>query len=347
MSDSQGNAQPRPASPAVSVVIPLYNKEREVERAIRSVLAQTVQDFEVVVVNDGSTDRGPEIVASIADPRIRLIHQDNQGVSAARNRGIAESRSDLIAFLDADDEWKPWFLETVLRLRSKFPQAGVFATHYLFCDGEGKYSVPGLRGVPPPPWEGILENYFAVASRSDPPLWTSAVAVTKAAITAVGGFPVGVKSGEDLLTWARLATRCGIAYASRPSAIFWRPQSVWDRPGRFAEEADGLVAAGLRALLIEAPPTRKPDIRRYLSLWHRSRAHSLIRIGAMSKARRQILSALRQQPTSPKLWAYVGLALMPGPICRRAHAMTIAARRRLATLLKRTGPRTHQRAESS
>jgi len=94
----------------------LYNMEKSIGRTLKSILMQTLQDFEVIVVDDGSTDDGAREVSKFDDPRICLIRQENQGVSAARSRGIREARSDLVAFLDADDEWLPTFLETILRL---------------------------------------------------------------------------------------------------------------------------------------------------------------------------------------------------------------------------------------
>ena len=98
----------------VSIIIPLYNKEQFVQRTLDSILSQTYQDFEVIVVNDGSTDDGPSVVARCDDPRIRLIHQQNAGPGAARNRGVAEAKGPLTAFLDADDEWMPRFLDQSL-----------------------------------------------------------------------------------------------------------------------------------------------------------------------------------------------------------------------------------------
>ena len=109
----------------ISVVIPLYNKERYIARAIQSALGQTYGDFELIVVDDGSTDGSVDIVSQFADTRLRLINQANAGVGAARNRGIKDAKYELITFLDADDEWMPDFLETVLELREEFPEASL------------------------------------------------------------------------------------------------------------------------------------------------------------------------------------------------------------------------------
>jgi len=103
-------------TPRISVVVPLYNKAPYVRRALDSIAQQTFSDFEVIVVNDGSTDEGVEIARSFADQRMRLVNQANLGPGAARNRGFNEARSDLIAFLDADDEWLPEYLEEGLAL---------------------------------------------------------------------------------------------------------------------------------------------------------------------------------------------------------------------------------------
>ena len=103
----------------ISVIMPLYNNRNEVERALRSIAAQTVSGYEVIVVNDGSTDDGEKVVRGMNNPHVRIINQENKGVSAARNRGVGEAENDLVAFLDADDEWNPDFLETIVRIVQK------------------------------------------------------------------------------------------------------------------------------------------------------------------------------------------------------------------------------------
>jgi glycosyltransferase involved in cell wall biosynthesis len=118
-------------SPKLSVIIPLYNKKAYIARAIQSVLAQNWQDYELLVVDDGSTDNGRGVVREqFQDPRIRLVVQENSGEGGARNRGIAEMRGDIAAFLDADDEWLPTHLGHIAELAIGFPQAGWFATRY-------------------------------------------------------------------------------------------------------------------------------------------------------------------------------------------------------------------------
>ena len=118
------------SSPKITVVIPLYNKEKYVARALRSVLNQSFSDFELVVVDDGSTDSSVAVVKRFKDPHMRLIAQQNQGVSAARNRGVAEARSEYVAFLDADDAYKPDFLDTLWTLHQFFPNGRFFASAF-------------------------------------------------------------------------------------------------------------------------------------------------------------------------------------------------------------------------
>ena len=100
-------------TPAISIIMPLYNKAAQVLDTVASVAAQTVSDWELVIVDDGSTDDGPALVRALGDARIRMVSQTNAGVSAARNRGVELARADLVTFLDADDLWFPEFLATV------------------------------------------------------------------------------------------------------------------------------------------------------------------------------------------------------------------------------------------
>lgn len=206
----------------VSVVIPLFNKGPYVTRAIDSVLHQTVSDFEMVVVDDGSSDDGAEIVATYLDDRIRLIKQENQGVSAARNRGINEARSDFIAFLDADDEWEPDHLETLLRLNSNNPEAGAYATSYSIVESEGLVQKAQIKGLLPEPWEGIMPDYFRSASLGEPPICSSSVAIRREIFEKVGFFKVGESFGEDQDLWGRIALDYPIAFSWRGQAFYRR-----------------------------------------------------------------------------------------------------------------------------
>ena len=113
-----------------SVVIPLYNKEHYIEATIRSVLSQTCQDFEVIVVDDGSTDGSAEIVESFGSPLVRLIRQENRGVSAARNRAMREATGEWVALLDGDDMWGAEYLATVAEMIERWPKCGAYGTAF-------------------------------------------------------------------------------------------------------------------------------------------------------------------------------------------------------------------------
>lgn len=202
----------------ISVVIPLYNKAGHIQRAIGSVLAQTYYDFEVIVIDDGSTDGGGDIVRTVTDSRVRLVVQENWGQSAARNRGIREASCEMVAFLDADDEWLPCFLEMVMALRESYPDAGIYATAYCICERNGIRSlafdnhVSAFTG-------GLLEDYFL--SALGPPLFfPSSVMVPKRVMEEVGGFPANLRRGEDLQTWAQIALRYRVAWSPACGAVY-------------------------------------------------------------------------------------------------------------------------------
>jgi glycosyltransferase involved in cell wall biosynthesis len=197
---------------SLSVVIPLYNKAPHIGRAIRSVLAQTEPAHEIIVVDDGSTDGGGEVVKTFTDRRIKLIFQKNQGESAARNRGVSEANGELIAFLDADDAWKPRFLETIYHLQKMFTQAGAYATAREAVDSNNLLRREQNNILPPAIKEGVIDNYFKVALKW--PVSSSSVAVPKKILQEIGGFPVGEILGPDQDTWLRIALRYPIAWSS-------------------------------------------------------------------------------------------------------------------------------------
>ena len=296
----------------ISVVIPLYNKVGQVARTLRSVLGQTFQEFEVVIVDDGSTDGSADEARSVHDERIRIVSQRNAGVSAARNRGIAEARYDLIALLDADDEWKPTYLETQYNLCRKYPDCSVYACNYEFSNADGRVTPTILRKLPFAGEDGILSNYFEVASCSHPPLWTSAVMLRRQVVQAVGGFPVGVRSGEDLLTWARLAVAGKIAFSKRVEAVFILDSShnVNKKPSRPHDKID-LVGKNLEQLLLTIDRSRYHDLKMYISLWYKMRTSVALRMYNVTNTWKYGLKSLSYNWLNWKVYMMLVMVLIP------------------------------------
>lgn len=291
----------------ITVVIPLYNKDNTIARALDSVLAQTYQDFEVVVVDDGSRDGGAAVVEGYTDARIRLIRQANAGVSAARNRGIAEAKGEYVAFLDADDEWMPEFLAEIVALQQEFPNCRAQATTYVQCqNGEKKGIILNrmlFKGE-----HGVLSNYFEVATHSNPPVCSICVCIERALLQELGGFPLGIKSGEDLLTWARIATRTQWAYSLKPCAVFnVEGYGVNERPKRIPAEVD-VVGQELR-LLWKAYPKQR-GMKHYIANWHKMRSSIYLRLGMRKKSIREALISLRYNPLNYKVYAYIVLTCL-------------------------------------
>jgi glycosyltransferase involved in cell wall biosynthesis len=197
----------------ISVVIPLYNKEREIAATLRSVLAQTLLPAEIIVVDDGSTDGSAAAVLAVESPLIRLISQPNAGVSAARNRGAQEAAGRYVAFLDADDTWEPQFIETIARLINQYPDCGVYATGFrIVRHGRGRIAKS-------PKSEGVVVDFFR-ESMSRYICTSSSVAISKADFMAVGGFPEGMKMGEDLFLWIKLGYQYPVCFTPSPLANY-------------------------------------------------------------------------------------------------------------------------------
>ncbi len=223
-----------------SVIIPLYNKEAEIGRTLRSVLAQTLPPNEIVVVDDGSTDGSATVVERIATesgcgaksgagaPPIRLIRQKNAGETAARNRAMSEAEGDFFALLDADDEWRPEFLERVAALINEYPGAGLYSTGFdiVNTDGEHPARTPRTRG--------LVENFFRTSMSVCVSMPSTSV-LSRRAVEDVGGFPEGMRLGGDQYMWTKIALRYPVAFtperlvryymaASNRSAAIYTPE---------------------------------------------------------------------------------------------------------------------------
>jgi len=291
----------------ISVIIPLYNKENYIKRAINSVLNQTYQNFEIIIVNDGSTDSSLEKVKEIKDLRIKIINQKNQGVSAARNRGIKEAKFNYVAFLDADDEWERDYLKTIVNLIKKYPECKVFATNYKIVDSNGYVKYPRINGLPKDFKEGIIdcEKYFEIASKSDPILWTSAICVEKNAINAIGGFPLGVKLGEDLLVWAKLSYNYNIAYNKNVRAIYYIQKLENNEP--LPDKID-IVGEQLASLL----NTKKCiQIKKYISLWYKMRSFLYFYNKRRLSSIKEIVKAIYYNPFNLKNYFILFINFIP------------------------------------
>jgi len=202
----------------LSVVIPLFNKAPYIERAIRSVLSQTHLPNEIIVVDDGSTDGGGEVVRAIADPRINLVRQENQGVSAARNRGIELSHGYLIAFLDADDFWRSEYLDEIMLLHQLFPTAGAFATAYGFLRKDGSIGYHKFDFLPPHESRGLFYFFFQGALGRQG-ITSSSVVIKKDIFEEIGRFKIGETISEHRDMWLRIALHYPVAWSNKPLVV--------------------------------------------------------------------------------------------------------------------------------
>ena len=256
-----------------SVIIPLYNKAPYIRKALESVLAQTYTDYELIIVDDGSTDGSAEIAEAILQEaisqqgyetkgmedevkgerleakgmengeadiqastpytlhstptdasrlsplafRLRLLKQPNQGVSAARNNGVAQAQGEYLAFLDADDWWEPTYLERMAQLIENYPDAGLYASNYV-------YYKPGKTHVALNIPTGYINYPKAYYDNNAMPVTSITAVIPRKVYDEMGGFPLEIKLGEDFLLWSKIALRYPVAFLNE--ALAWYNNDV-------------------------------------------------------------------------------------------------------------------------
>ena len=202
--------------PFFTVIIPLYNKESFVENALKSILAQTFTDFEVIVVEDCSTDNSLAAVSRIVSDKIKLIqHDTNKGLSASRNTGIRNAAANYVTFLDADDTWKSGYLEKIKSLIARFEDAQVFATNYEELYQDQVVIVPNkLTGEAAN--DGLIPDFFE-RNLGKPIYCSCSVCFNKSVFDAVGFYDETITFGEDVDFNIRVNARFRLAYS--PEAL--------------------------------------------------------------------------------------------------------------------------------
>ncbi len=296
--------------PRVSIVVPVYNAERTLAATLRSVWAQTCGDFELLVVNDGSTDGTAALLAGQSDPRLRVISHRNAGVSASRNRGVAEARGEFVAFLDGDDLWTPDKLQAQVAALQGAPDAALVYSWTDLIDEAGRVIQRGSHVVA----NGRV--YPLLASRNFLDCGSTPL-IRRSALIEAGPFDETLKGGEDWDLWLRLATRH--AFVCLPVVqVQYRVHgsSAVSRPEQQVRDVRTVIARAVARL--PASPERERIERLATANLYKYVAVRLARTGTTRTDGAKILRyGWQYVRTTPRLWrnlAKVSLILGAGTL---------------------------------
>ncbi len=313
-----------------SIVTPVFNKREMLRETVLSALSQSYAGFELILVDDGSTDGSLETVSDLEDKRIRILRQANAGASAARNAGLAAARHEWIAFLDADDLWLPGHLAELDRIRRAFPDAGLIGTAFLRSDRSGAVLEPPAAGSD----SGRIRliGYFEEVGRGSSPLWTSSAAIRADAFRRLGGFcddPIG----QDSEYWARIAFDYPVAASDRATAVYRlgtggiidRARYRWQ--GRELRSAADLSSA--TALVCERyRHIASPALRRALDLFVDRYVGWCLETSVANGDIRTLRTLPRLYRSRPPLRhrLLLAAAMLPAPIACAAYRAGLAAK---------------------
>ncbi len=310
-------------SPLVSVVVPTFNRSDDLARALHSVLAQSYPHFEVLVVDDGSSEDIAGLVANMRDPRLRTLRQSkNRGVAAARNRGMADAAGPLIAFLDSDDEWLPDKLSRQVDLiRQRPPRVGLVYTGVveLGAHNSRTVTIPTARGDV---WAEMLHRNVVHYG-------TSSVMIRREVIETVGHFDETLPAIEDYDYWTRIARFYEFDFVPEALILYHNePPAEGAPPAKRSQDFDANMRA--RQMYLDRyglEAERAGSLHRFhLDM---ARRHLELPDGKAGRARLHLLKALRRRPTEPRLHAWMMFALIPRPLRRRIQPQLARLRRRL------------------
>jgi len=304
-----------PTAPRVTVAVSTWNRAHLVGRAIASVLAQTFRDFELLVVDDGSTDPTAEVVRGFTDPRLRYLrHPENRGISRARNTAIAAARGEWMAFLDDDNEWSPEYLARQLAAAARRPGSDVLYCRARWHDHRAGIEGIRIRMVP----DGRVLRHVVRGWH----LLISCTLIRRSVLVELGGLDERLGASEDVDLWLRLARRA--EFAGTPEVLVRRHDQ---HGGRQLSLDVGLHERDLAVLDAKwrAPITADLGRAAYarwwscLVLWRAVRA---VQVGRRGAALRLVGRMARVLPWSAP---YVAAALVTVALGPRAHARMVAA----------------------
>jgi glycosyltransferase involved in cell wall biosynthesis len=278
---------------------------------VESVLAQTESNWELIIVDDGSTDGSARVVDNYHDSRIKLVREKNSGVSVARNVGARLAKSEFVCFIDADDFWTSNHLADLREAMERYPACVFWSTAYWLIRDDApprivRFPVKEQNRV------CVVDDYFQWANEFEQPVHSSAVMIRKSVLFSVGGFPADIDSGEDLVTWAKLGCAGPLGFVGRPSAFYvaapisrQKRSSVLRRP-----QCPDPVAVLLKQLLTTY---RQPwSLKRYISNWHRIRAMSFLELNERRSAIRELTLAIRGNNLCRRDLISLMLLILPG-----------------------------------
>lgn len=295
--------------PKISVVIPLYNKEKYLRRAVESVLSQEPSVHEVIVVDDGSTDNGPAQLVQLEDARLRLIRQPNGGVSRARNTGIEAATGEFIAFLDADDAWLPGFVSELQALIQAFPQASLYATSYVRTWPDGRREGAGLPNLLKGAARQVVADPFSAWSRSAFFSISSSSCIRRTALFMQNiRFPEGESLGEDQDVIFRLLESGDLAFSTQQLSEYTQavPNSLYSS---LPKQLPGCYSRLLQRTQAEAYPSRhKRGALRVVAVNYLNVARTLMQDGKRGKAAALVFS--RAAMRHPTYWIRTALRLL-------------------------------------